>query len=1017
MINFRLSLGVSLLVTVLLAGPVSTSYQLPAWGMFGGTRASSSGYTLSASAVPSEIGGMQSSTSYVQLAGLISEYGDFVAPTMSPVAVLSALTVYNVADVFQISFTISKTLAAQPTVKVSGRTAAFVSLTDNTYTYQLPVIYGDNGNPVIDVSGLDLDGNVLHETQTVNAVVVDTTLQAPTNFIGHYDTPNHTYVLAWANMPNENGYIVEVKLGTYPWTIFDTLPQDTTTFQDSNFLEGVQTAYRVKAIYKQGPANIDESPYTNLAQPVYVTLAAPVVVVGTFDRNNCQVNLSWSIGSPSTFEFLIKRSVNGGAYADYATVSSSVTTYVDSNVEFGKTYQYQISARNEFGGSSQPQQYQPVNAGRIPIPAGADYYYQVLGGGAGQDAADNGEINLVRHLDANVQGYMNIDAAALGINLMTASLNMIDITKNSQTNLVQIDVPSSTALAQAVNNDATHSKVVPVTFTGLPTNKTPIIYLNGLPITDAFLKVKTDYVDYIRNIIWNSSAGVLAFDVTHFSQYTIGLVDQVYFTATTVTGSAGAQQTLTVIVKDNLNQTVENAPVTFSITSGAGTFYGGGTARVTTTNASGQAYVVVVLPNSTGNITLVQGSSDGINALPCEVIVGDLPSGGADLDSDHDLIPDWWEIANGLHPYNANDAALNPDNDGLTNLQEFKRGTNPHQADTDNDGVNDKYDAYPTNPSVQVFNAGLNSTFADSSFFNGTAPNTTILSRAQDIELIYAGGSKTAADDGIQNLSDIQVQKISGMAFLRTQDGNLGATYDGYRYKGLIPGATYAVRYGFINRGNDTDIYHVTATLAQSAGRWSISSPSNFTVSPWQLGVVDVSVAPNTAEATELVTVNVALELALGTAVSYTVFPNAAPHGTYRSEGLYGGVQASGQQTFILQAEGYNIAVVARQASVSQPAGVSVSATTLVPGSKIFYVIAVKNNGSTVATDVMLNDRIPHNCHLFYTDAPAVVGATTWTWEGVTNNAATEADLNAVKFKLTIPANGQVTASYTVTVD
>ncbi len=39
------------------------------------------------------------------------------------------------------------------------------------------------------------------------------------------------------------------------------------------------------------------------------------------------------------------------------------------------------------------------------------------------------------------------------------------------------------------------------------------------------------------------------------------------------------------------------------------------------------------------------------------------------------------------------------DNDGLTDAEEANKGTSPTKADTDGDGVNDKDDAYPTDPS------------------------------------------------------------------------------------------------------------------------------------------------------------------------------------------------------------------------------------------------------------------------------------------------------------------------------
>ncbi len=58
-------------------------------------------------------------------------------------------------------------------------------------------------------------------------------------------------------------------------------------------------------------------------------------------------------------------------------------------------------------------------------------------------------------------------------------------------------------------------------------------------------------------------------------------------------------------------------------------------------------------------------------------------------DSDRDGMPDVWENANGLNPTNSLDALLDADNDGLTNLQEYQRGTNPRLADTDGDGLTD----------------------------------------------------------------------------------------------------------------------------------------------------------------------------------------------------------------------------------------------------------------------------------------------------------------------------------------
>ena len=68
--------------------------------------------------------------------------------------------------------------------------------------------------------------------------------------------------------------------------------------------------------------------------------------------------------------------------------------------------------------------------------------------------------------------------------------------------------------------------------------------------------------------------------------------------------------------------------------------------------------------------------NDPINWLAALPSAG-VGDGAGPADSDGDGMPDAWEVANGLNPNNANDAALDSDGDGLTNLQEYLAGTDP----------------------------------------------------------------------------------------------------------------------------------------------------------------------------------------------------------------------------------------------------------------------------------------------------------------------------------------------------
>ncbi|MDD5223980.1 MAG: hypothetical protein PHE84_08305, partial [bacterium] len=66
-------------------------------------------------------------------------------------------------------------------------------------------------------------------------------------------------------------------------------------------------------------------------------------------------------------------------------------------------------------------------------------------------------------------------------------------------------------------------------------------------------------------------------------------------------------------------------------------------------------------------------------------VFGDGCGGGGGInqtrDTDGDGMPDWWELTYGLDPSNPNDAGLDPDQDGWTNLEEYQNGTDPRVED------------------------------------------------------------------------------------------------------------------------------------------------------------------------------------------------------------------------------------------------------------------------------------------------------------------------------------------------
>lgn len=92
----------------------------------------------------------------------------------------------------------------------------------------------------------------------------------------------------------------------------------------------------------------------------------------------------------------------------------------------------------------------------------------------------------------------------------------------------------------------------------------------------------------------------------------------------------------------------------------------------------------------------------GVHTLTWEYKKDFIVDGGLDtawiddvlyfLDQDVDGMDDGWEASYGLDPSNPGDGSGDTDNDGLTNLEEFKANSNPTLADSDNDGMPDNWE-------------------------------------------------------------------------------------------------------------------------------------------------------------------------------------------------------------------------------------------------------------------------------------------------------------------------------------
>ncbi|WP_224367308.1 beta strand repeat-containing protein [Hyalangium versicolor] len=127
---------------------------------------------------------------------------------------------------------------------------------------------------------------------------------------------------------------------------------------------------------------------------------------------------------------------------------------------------------------------------------------------------------------------------------------------------------------------------------------------------------------------------------------------------------------------DALDNVVTSLPTTWEVVNGGGSIDASG---IFTAGAKSGTF------SNTVKVTL-----GGLSATTSVTVATDF---------DGDGLPDEWEVAHGLNPNQPGDGSLDMDSDKLSNLAEFQTGTDPHDADTDDDGVLDGNEQSPSEDS------------------------------------------------------------------------------------------------------------------------------------------------------------------------------------------------------------------------------------------------------------------------------------------------------------------------------
>jgi hypothetical protein len=167
----------------------------------------------------------------------------------------------------------------------------------------------------------------------------------------------------------------------------------------------------------------------------------------------------------------------------------------------------------------------------------------------------------------------------------------------------------------------------------------------------------------------------------------------------------------------------------------------------------------------------VNGGFDGDNDL-------DAIADSADSDDDNDGLPDFYEESYSLNHLNPFDKDSDLDGDGLTNFEEYQKGTYPNDPDSDNDGFSDADDAFPLD-ATETLDTDLNGVGNnadpddDGDGINDNIDNNPLVFD-EEAPTLYSGQLTVLPDlndDGIAEIGILKVISETGKVVLEVLNG------------------------------------------------------------------------------------------------------------------------------------------------------------------------------------------------------------------------------------------------------
>jgi titin len=171
--------------------------------------------------------------------------------------------------------------------------------------------------------------------------------------------------ISWTdNSSDEQGFQIERREEGGTFAQVGYVEADTTEYLDTGLEAGTTYHYRVRAVNAHG-----NSDYTNEATGTTLDVVPPEAPANLEATavSSSQINLSWD-GVDYTTGYKLERK-GGGDWALLTMLGASATTFADTGLDPGTSFQYRVQARNMFGDSDYSNVAEATTQAEAPPPA------------------------------------------------------------------------------------------------------------------------------------------------------------------------------------------------------------------------------------------------------------------------------------------------------------------------------------------------------------------------------------------------------------------------------------------------------------------------------------------------------------------------------------------------------------------------------------------------------------------------------------------------------------------------